>query len=44
MNPGSQLAKPKQSTGKRLTPDEKRKIKKQREKDLRRKNREGRNA
>ena len=27
MNPGSQLVKPKQSTGKRLTPDEKRKIK-----------------
>jgi signal recognition particle subunit SRP54 len=44
MNPGSQLVKPKQSTGKRLTPDEKRKIKKQREKDLRRKKREGRNA
>jgi signal recognition particle subunit SRP54 len=44
MNPGSQLVKPKQSTGKRLTPEEKRKIKKQREKDLRRKKREGRNA
>ncbi len=44
MNPGSQLVKPKQSTGKRLTPDEKRKIKKQREKDMRRKKREGRNA
>ncbi len=44
MNPGSQLVKPKQSTGKRLTPDEKRKIKKQRDKDLRRKKREGKNA
>jgi signal recognition particle subunit SRP54 len=44
MNPGAQLVKPKQSTGKRLTADEKRKMKKQREKDLRRRKREGRNA
>jgi len=36
LNPGAQLAKTKQGTGKRLTPDEKRKLKKQREKDLRR--------
>jgi signal recognition particle subunit SRP54 len=44
MNPGAQLVKPKQSTGKRLTAEEKRKMKKQREKDLRRRKREGRNA
>jgi signal recognition particle subunit SRP54 len=36
MNPGAKLGKPKQGTGKRLTPDEKRKLKKQREKDARR--------
>ena len=36
MNPGAKLGKPKQGTGKRLTPDEKRKLKKQREKEARR--------
>jgi signal recognition particle subunit SRP54 len=36
MNPGAKLAKQKQGGGKRLTPDEKRKLKKQREKELRR--------
>jgi signal recognition particle subunit SRP54 len=41
-NPSGQLTKTKQGTGKRLTAEEKRKIKKQREKDLRRKNREKR--
>ncbi len=35
-NPGAMLTKAKQGTGKRLTPDEKRKLKKQREKDLKR--------
>ncbi len=39
MNPGSRLAKAKQGTGKRLTPDEKKKMKKAREKELRRKRR-----
>lgn len=41
-NPGGALTKPKVGTGKRLTADEKRKLKKQREKDLRRKKRDGR--
>ena len=36
MNPGAKLGKPKQGTGKRLTPEEKRKMKKQREKEARR--------
>jgi signal recognition particle subunit SRP54 len=35
-NPGGKLTKAKQGTGKRLTPDERRKLKKQREKELRR--------
>ena len=35
-NPQASLAKQKQGTGKRLTPDERRKLKKQREKELRR--------
>ncbi len=35
-NPGAKLGKTKQGTGKRLTPEERRKQKKQREKDLRR--------
>jgi signal recognition particle subunit SRP54 len=39
LNPGAKLAKAKQGTGKRLTPDEKRKLKKQREKDLRKRKR-----
>jgi signal recognition particle subunit SRP54 len=38
-NPGMRLGKPKGDTGKRLTADERRKQKKQREKDLRRKRR-----
>ncbi|MFM7206096.1 MAG: signal recognition particle protein [Planctomycetaceae bacterium] len=41
-NPAARLAKPKGDTGKRLTADERRKLKKQREKDARRKRREGR--
>ncbi len=36
MNPGAKLTKAKQGTGKRLTPEEKRKLKKQREKELKR--------
>ncbi len=36
MNPGAKLGKAKQGTGKRLTPEEKRKLKKQREKEARR--------
>ena len=36
MSPGAKLGKPKQGTGKRLTPEEKRKMKKQREKELKR--------
>ena len=39
-NPGSQMAKPKGGTGKRLTPDERSKLRKQREKDARKKKRE----
>lgn len=42
LDPGSRLARQKVGTGKRLTPDEKRKQKKQREKELRRKKRESR--
>jgi signal recognition particle subunit SRP54 len=41
-NPSARLAKPKGDTGKRLTPEERRKQKKQREKELRRKRRSGR--
>ena len=40
-NPGGRLARPKGDTGKRLTADERRKLKKQREKDARRKKRGG---
>jgi signal recognition particle subunit SRP54 len=42
LDPGSKLQKQKGSTGKRLTPDEKRKMKKQREKELRKRKRDGR--
>jgi len=41
-DPGARLAKPKGDTGKRLTADERRKLKKQREKDARRRKREAR--
>ncbi len=41
-NPSARLAKPKGDTGKRLTPEERRKQKKQREKELRRRKRSGR--
>jgi len=41
-NPATRLAKPKGDTGKRLTADERRRLKKQREKDARRKKRTGR--
>ena len=41
-NPAARLAKPKGDTGKRLTADERRKLKKQREKEARRKKRSGR--
>jgi signal recognition particle subunit SRP54 len=41
-NPSARLARPKGDTGKRLTPDERRKQKKQREKELRRRKRDGR--
>jgi signal recognition particle subunit SRP54 len=41
-NPTARLGKPKGDTGKRLTADERRKLKKQREKDARRKRRDGR--
>ena len=39
-NPGSTMAKPKAGTGKRLTPDERSKLRKQREKDARKKKRD----
>jgi signal recognition particle subunit SRP54 len=42
LDPGSKLQKQKGGTGKRLTPDEKRKLKKQREKELRKRRRDGR--
>jgi len=42
LNPGGQLQKQKQSTGKRLTPKEKAKLRKQREKELRRRKRDNR--
>jgi len=38
-NPNARIAKPKGDTGRRLTADERRKLKKQREKDARRKRR-----
>ena len=38
-NPAARLSAPKGDTGKRLTADERRKLKKQREKDARRKKR-----
>ena len=41
-NPGNHLARSKGDTGKRLTPDERRKQKKQRDKELRRRNRDSR--
>jgi hypothetical protein len=40
-NPAARIAVPKGDTGKRLTADERRKLKKQREKDARRKKRSG---
>jgi hypothetical protein len=40
-NPAARLARPKGDTGKRLTADERRRQKKQREKDARRKKRGG---
>jgi signal recognition particle subunit SRP54 len=43
MNPGAQLNKAKGSTGKRLTSQERAALKKQREKELRRRKREGKN-
>ncbi len=42
LDPGSRLAREKKGTGKRLTSDERNKLKKQREKELRRKKREQR--
>jgi len=42
LNPGAKLAKQKKSTGKRLSPKERAKLRRQREKDLRRKKREAR--
>ena len=41
-NPGNHLARSKGDTGKRLTPDERRKQKKQRDKEVRRRNRDSR--
>jgi signal recognition particle subunit SRP54 len=43
LNPGAKLAKQKVGTGKRLTPQERAKLRKQRERELRRKKREERN-
>jgi signal recognition particle subunit SRP54 len=43
LNPGAKLAKQKVGTGKRLTPQERVKLRKQRERELRRKKREERN-
>ncbi len=43
LDPGARLSKEKKGTGKRLTSDERNKLKKQREKDMRRKKRENRN-
>jgi len=44
LNPGAKLAKQKLGTGKRLTAQERTKLKKDREKDARRRKREGKNA
>lgn len=44
LNPGAQMPKVKQGTGKRLTSEERARLKKQREKDLRRRRRGGRDA
>ena len=44
MDPGRKLARPKQSTGKRLTPKERAKLKKQREREKRKRNREKRDG
>jgi len=41
-NPGARLGRPKGDTGKRLTAEQRRKLKKQREKEARRKKREKR--
>ena len=41
MDPGSKFNKQKQSTGKRLSPQEKAKLRKKREKELRKKKRKG---
>ena len=41
-NPNARIGKPKGDTGRRLTADERRKLKKQRDKDARRKKRDGR--
>jgi signal recognition particle subunit SRP54 len=43
LDPGNRMARQKVGTGKRLSPDEKRKQKKQREKEMRKKKRESRN-
>jgi signal recognition particle subunit SRP54 len=42
MNPGAKLARSKVGTGKRLTAEEKNRMRKQREKELRKKKRDGR--
>ena len=42
LDPGNRLQRARVGTGKRLTPDEKRKLKKQREKEMRKKKRESR--
>jgi signal recognition particle subunit SRP54 len=41
LNPGAKLSKVKKGTGKRLTPQERARLKKERERELRRKKREG---
>jgi signal recognition particle subunit SRP54 len=41
MNPGGMIGKQKGSTGKRLTPQERAKLRKQREREMRRKKRGG---
>jgi signal recognition particle subunit SRP54 len=43
LDPGGKIAKQKKSTGKRLSPQEKQKLRKQRDKELRRRKREQRN-
>jgi signal recognition particle subunit SRP54 len=43
-NPGGKLGKSKKSTGKRLTPQQKKKLKKERERELRRRKRQGSSA